>query len=105
MKFVSLAVSAAICATAITVPAIAADSLSQKAEAAFNRVKTTDIDLATKEGQAELDERMEKAMRRVCRKDNRGQIVSASKERDCVDGIRGELTVELARQGKTEQGG
>jgi|GEM_PF-4046259 len=93
----SIALVAALAAGLASVP-LAAAELSHKATTVMERVKTSDLDLSSAEGLEKLEKRMVSAKQRVCRRNDRGQIVSAGEERTCIAALDEELSVELVAE-------
>ena len=92
-------VFAAALATAMTAgPALA----GERAE----HVPYRDLDLATLEGQAELQQRLDSAARRVCRFADDGQLVTPADENACFRATRKTVDIQLARlTSETQLGG
>lgn len=86
MTFRTIIIGAAMAAT-ITTGATAAPS---------ERVSYRDLDLASAEGQAELQGRLDSAARRVCRFDERGQLVTPDEENACYRAARKTADVRFA---------
>ncbi|MGV3554558.1 MAG: UrcA family protein [Croceibacterium sp.] len=61
------------------------------------RVSYRDLDLASVEGQAELQQRLDSAARRVCRFADDGQIVTAVEENACYREARQSVDVQVAQ--------
>lgn len=61
------------------------------------RVSYRDLDLASVEGQAELQQRLDSAARRVCRFTDDGQIVTPVEENACYRETRQNVDVQVAQ--------
>jgi UrcA family protein len=84
----TLIIGAALAAALSTAPAVAND------RAAY--VTYQDIDLTSEAGQAELQARLDKAARQVCRFDANGYLNTAEKEDACFRATREKVAVEVA---------
>lgn len=60
------------------------------------RVSYRDLDLASVEGQAELQQRLDSAARRVCRFTENGRLVPAEQENACYRITRRQVDVQVA---------
>lgn len=89
MKIRPLICTAAVAAALAATPALA----GQPSE----RVAYSDLNLATPHGQAELQDRLDKAARRVCRFDENGQLRSAGDENACYRVSRQHAEVRMAQ--------
>jgi UrcA family protein len=70
------------------------------------RVSYADLDLASAEGQAELQQRLNSAARRVCRFDDDGQIVPPEEENACYREARQRVDLQVAHlTSETQRGG
>lgn len=70
------------------------------------RVSYRDLDLASVEGQAELQQRLDSAARRVCRFAEDGQIVPPEEENACYREARKRVDVQVAQlTSETQRGG
>lgn len=78
------AIAAAITAT----PALAADRAAH--------VPYADLNLASAEGQAELQDRLDKAARKVCRFEDDGQVSTPADENACYRATRQKVDVQVA---------
>lgn len=83
------AICAAFGAAALTTPALAGTQAA--------RVSYSDLNLATAEGQAELQVRLDDAARQVCRYDARGQIVTPDQENACFRATSADNEVRVAQ--------
>ena len=70
-----------------------AASASERSE----RVPYRDLDLASVEGHAELQQRLDSAARRVCRFAEDGQLVTPSEENACYREARKQVDVQVAQ--------
>jgi UrcA family protein len=61
------------------------------------RVSYRDLDLASVEGQAELQQRLDSAARRVCRFGDDGQLVTPGEENACYRETRQTADVQVAQ--------
>ena len=61
------------------------------------RVSYRDLDLASAEGQAELQQRLDSAARRVCRFGDDGQIETPENENACYREARRNVAVQIAQ--------
>ena len=61
------------------------------------RVSYHDLDLASVEGQAELQQRLDSAARRVCRFADDGALVTPAEENACYREARKEVDVRVAQ--------
>lgn len=92
MKNTVLAIaSAALVFGASASPALAGSH--DRAGAAVDRIKTSDLDLTSSSDQAILEKRMERVVKRVCSRDPYGQAVSRSEAKAC----QAETTQSLQR--------
>lgn len=87
MKFHSLILATAAAAAVFTTPAMARP---------VALVKVTDLKLTTAEGQAELQSRVNKASRKVCRFDESGRLRTAQEENACYRKTRKDVQVLVA---------
>ena len=61
------------------------------------RVSYRDLNLASAEGQAELQQRLDAAARRVCRFDSEGRLSSPADENACFRQTRQTVSVQFAQ--------
>ena len=64
-----------------------------------------DLNLAGPDGQAQLQDRLDKAARRVCRFDDSGQIRTADEENACYRASRQQAAVQMAQAVSEERRG
>ncbi len=98
--------AAGIAASAAT-PAFA-NAISQDPEGRMVAlVNTTDLDLATAEGQRELDQRVNRAVRAVCRTTNiaTGTRIISREAQDCLANARKSARQQVAALKAAEQRG
>ncbi|RKF19030.1 UrcA family protein [Altericroceibacterium spongiae] len=89
-------------AAAASTGAIATPAMARPVE----YVKVSDLQLTTAEGQAELQHRLDRATRHVCRFDDHGSLRSAREENACFRKTRQEtkiLVAELVSEKKSKQ--
>ena len=63
----------------------------------LERVSYRDLDLASVEGQAELQQRLDSAARRVCRFADDGQLVTPTEENACFREARQRVDLQVAQ--------
>ena len=97
MKTTTLALTAALAATALSTPALANE---RTAHVAYH-----DLNLATPVGQAELQDRLDKAAHLVCRFDDSGQVATAEAETACYRATRKVVDVRFAEAVANDQRG
>ena len=73
------------------------------AGAPVERVQYRDLNLATAHGQAELQDRLDKAARRVCRFDEDGMLRTAEAENACYRVARKTVDVRFAQVVRDQQ--
>ena len=61
------------------------------------RVSYSDLNLASVEGQAELQQRVDSAARRVCRFADDGELVTPAEENACYRDARQKVDVQVAQ--------
>lgn len=85
--------TAAALGAAIISPAIAASGDAQS-----GAIEYRDLDLATADGVAELDARIERAARSICEVDHHttGTRLVSTAKRKCVDGVRASAKQQIA---------
>jgi UrcA family protein len=93
----TLTLCAALAASLVSAPALA----SERTE----RVAYADLNLATADGQAELQHRLDAAARKVCRFDASGQVATAEKETACYRATRKTVGVRFAEAVENSQRG
>ena len=101
-KQITLALSAA--ALVLTASPALADA--NRAGAALDRIKTSDLDLSSSDDWAVLEKRTENAVKRVCSRDPHGQFLSRSESRKCRDATTAALKQHFAKKtGENNLGG
>ena len=91
-----------------TIAALAAAPVSANAagEERSESVSYADLNVATPDGQAELQKRLDAAAWRVCRYDSRGQIVTPRVEHACFRAARQTARIQFAQVvGEERRGG
>jgi UrcA family protein len=96
MKIATLSLSAVLAAALTAGPAYA-----ERTEA----VAYGDLNLATPDGQAALQSRLDKAARNVCRFDDKGQVVALERENACYRSARKQVDVRFAELVAAKQRG
>lgn len=101
-KTITYALSAIGLASAAVSPAMAGETQTMKVA-----VKTTDLNLATAEGQKVLDQRIARAVRSVCRTTNRntGTRIMSQDAMACLAKARTEAKRQVAALVSNEQRG
>lgn len=93
----------------IILSAMLAAALSSGAAVAgerSERVSYRDLNLASAEGQAELQERLDSAARRVCRFAEDGELVTPMEENACYRDARQRVNVQVAQlTAESQRGG
>ncbi|MDP3674418.1 MAG: UrcA family protein [Novosphingobium sp.] len=90
---------------AITAAAFATLATFGASHAATTAVQTADLDLATVEGQARLDSRIDRAVRAVCSEAITGSRIAVV-DKDCMAKARAAVEKQIAtRRGSTRFGG
>lgn len=86
--------------TPLIAAAVGALLIAQPAIAASVAVEYHDLDLSTKQGRQELDRRLLRAARAVCRTDaiQTGSIVRSSVDRECVKQALAQSREQVAAQ-------
>lgn len=96
MKTLTLTLSAALAAGLLAGSAHAERTVA---------VPYGDLNLATPDGQAELQDRLDKAARKVCRIDGLDQILYRDEERACYRAARQKVDVRFAEVVRANQRG
>ncbi|MXO60471.1 UrcA family protein [Altererythrobacter salegens] len=84
----TLIIGCALAAALSATPTLAAD---RAAHVAYN-----DLDLSSADGQAELQARLDKAARKVCRFEDNGQVSTPADENACYRATRQKVDVQVA---------
>jgi UrcA family protein len=94
----TLIIGCALAAALTTAPAMAAE---RAAHVAYH-----DLDLTSEAGQAELQQRLDKAARKVCRFEDDGQVSTPADENACYRATREKVDVQVAYlTSDTQRGG
>ncbi|HUQ13817.1 MAG TPA: UrcA family protein [Novosphingobium sp.] len=80
-------------------------ALSPVAQAADRQIKTSDLDLSSPKGQAELDKRVMRAARALCTGEVTGTRLAPKEDKECIARAAASAREALAAQAKGENRG
>lgn len=106
-KTLGLTLAAATIATAGVTPALANPIAQGPDGAMVATISTSDLNLATPEGQRQLDRRVDRAVRKVCRTTNpaTGTRIMNQDQRNCLANARSSAKQQVAALIAAEQRG